>query len=349
MSELKSRFKDIESKMEPYKQELKEKKDQLKAEGKTTEEIKKLENKLKNPELKKLEKEKKKTNEAIYRLYSKNRARYSFEVFVEDINSITGMTPSQREKLAELTKKLEENHGDEKTQKAFDKLQAKQSKAIVLKFIKDNNITTMSQLMDAIVADSIKRAEKLETASLTLPDRAFLFDRVFSVATNVDTLQEKASPSKNWQKVLFKDEKGKFSREDYLKVVANSQSGVYNQITEPSMLEGRQGDIVAVVGIKVVDKNGNEVGGVAETQHNNYGYGPEGKFIAFLSNPMHGTDVFAEWEVKSARVFKQAKGGKVPSKTSLMTQMRRCVLYRQGVQRDESFYPKKKGGRLVSC
>ena len=148
-----------------------------------------------------------------------------------------------------------------------------------------------------------------------------MFDRVFSVATNVDTLQEKASPSKNWQKVLFKDEKGKFSREDYLKVVANSQSGVYNQITEPSMLEGRQGDIVAVVGIKVVDKNGNEVGGVAETQHNNYGYGPEGKFIAFLSNPMHGTDVFAEWEVKSARVFKQAKGGKVPSKTSLMTQI----------------------------
>jgi hypothetical protein len=321
LSELKSRFKDIESKMEPYKQELKEKKDQLKAEGKTTEEIKKLENKLKNPELKKLEKEKKKTNEAIYRLYSKNRAKYSFEVFVEDINSITGMTPSQREKLAELTKKLEENPGDEKTQKAFDKLQAKQSKAIVLKFIKDNNITTMSQLMDAIVADSIKRAEKPETASLTLPDRAFLFNRVFSVATNVDTLQEKASPSKNWQKVLFKDEKGKFSREDYLKVVANSQSGVYNQITEPSMLDGRQGDIVAIVGIKVVDKNGKEVGGVAETQHNNYGYGPEGKLIAFLSNPMHGTDVFAEWEVKSARVFKQGKGGKVPSKTSLMTQI----------------------------
>ena len=266
------------------------------------------------------------SNEAVFRWLSpkvkqlekkyKSRAKSAFNALVAEIESLQGLTPEGRKKLAENKTKLEADPTNETLINKIEKAEEKQAKQIILNFIKKNKIKTVSQLLDAIVEDSKKRAKDPKTADLALPARAFVFGRIFLAKSKIPN---KAKPSKKWQKELLRDSKNVV--EDFSYFVTNSDNGVRNQITEPSMLEGRQGDIVAVVGIKVVDKDGKEAGGVAQTDHSNYGFGPEGKFIAFLSNPMHGTDVFAEWEVKSARVFKQDKKGKVPSKKSLLTQI----------------------------
>ena len=297
------------------------------------------------------------SNEAVFRWLSpkvkqlekkyKSRAKSAFNALVAEIESLQGLTPEGRKKLAENKTKLEADPTNETLINKIEKAEERQAKQIILNFIKKNKIKTVSQLLDAIVEDSKKRAKDPKTADLALPARAFVFGRIFLAKSKIPN---KAKPSKKWQKELLRDSKNVV--EDFSYFVTNSDNGVRNQITEPSMLEGRQGDIVAVVGIKVLkDLNENqqkelsklksklkedpknedvqkkinqleqEAGGVAQTDHTNYGFGPEGKFIAFLSNPMHGTDVFAEWEVKSARVFKQDKAGKVPSKTNLMTQI----------------------------
>jgi hypothetical protein len=266
------------------------------------------------------------SNEAVFRWLSpkvkqlekkyKSRAKSAFNALVAEIESLQGLTPEGRKKLAENKTKLEADPTNETLINKIEKAEEKQAKQIILNFIKKNKIKTVSQLLDAIVEDSKKRAKDPKTADLALPARAFVFGRIFLAKSKIPN---KAKPSKKWQKELLRDSKNVV--EDFSYFVTNSDNGVRNQITEPSMLEGRQGDIVAVVGIKVVDKDGKEAGGVAQTDHSNYGFGPEGKFIAFLSNPMHGTDVFAEWEVKSARVFKQDTAGKVPSKKGLLTQI----------------------------
>jgi hypothetical protein len=298
------------------------------------------------------------SNEAVFRWLSpklkelekkyKNRAKSAFDIFVKQIEGLQGLTPKQRKTLEENKLKLEQDPSNDTLRKKVENAEEKQSKQVLLDFIKKNKIKTVSQLLDAIVKDSAKRAKDPNNADLTLPVRAFAFDRIFSVSKAKDI--KNVTPSKDWIKELLADSKNR--KEENQVFVANSDIGVYNQITEPSMLEGRQGDIVSIVGIKVLkDLNENqqkelsklksklkedpknedvqkkinqleqEAGGVKEAQHNNYGFGPEGKLIAFLKNPMHGTDVFAEWEVKSARVFKKDTQGKMPSKEKLLTQI----------------------------
>jgi GNAT superfamily N-acetyltransferase len=298
------------------------------------------------------------SNEAVFRWLSpklkelekkyKNTAKSAFDIFVKQIEGLQGLTPKQRKTLEEDKLKLEQDPSNDTLRKKVENAEEKQSKQVLLDFIKKNKIKTVSQLLDAIVKDSAKRAKDPNNADLTLPVRAFAFDRIFSVSKAKDI--KNVTPSKDWIKELLADSKNR--KEENQVFVANSDIGVYNQITEPSMLEGRQGDIVSIVGIKVLkDLNENqqkelsklksklkedpknedvqkkinqleqEAGGVKEAQHNNYGFGPEGKLIAFLKNPMHGTDVFAEWEVKSARVFKKDTQGKMPSKEKLLTQI----------------------------
>ena len=298
------------------------------------------------------------SNEAVFRWLSpklkelekkyKNRAKSAFDIFVKQIEGLQGLTPKQRKTLEEDKLKLEQDPSNDTLREKVEKAEEKQSKQVLLDFIKKNKIKTVSQLLDAIVKDSAERAKDPNKADLTLPVRAFAFDRIFSVSKAQDI--KNVNPSKDWIKELLADSKNR--KEENQVFIANSDIGVYNQITEPSMLEGRQGDIVSIVGIKVLkDLNENqqkelsqlktklkedpnnedvqkrineleqEAGGVKEAQHNNYGFGPEGKLIAFLKNPMHGTDVFAEWEVKSARVFKKDTQGKMPRKEKLLTQI----------------------------
>ena len=114
----------------------------------------------------------------------------------------------------------------------------------------------MSQLLDAVVDDAAKRAKNPADADLSLPSRAFLFERVFQTPSKAKDIS-KIGPSKTWNKELLEDSDDK--HRDNQVFIPNSKEGVYTQLTEPSMREGTQGDIVAVMGIKVLkDLNENQ-------------------------------------------------------------------------------------------
>ena len=201
------------------------------------------------------------SNEAVYRWLSprlkqlerkyRARAKSAFNTFVADLEASEGLTPEQRKKLEETRTKLEADPTNVKLQEKIDKLEEKQAKQVLLDFIKKNKIKTVSKLLDAVVADAQKRAKDPKSADLNLPVRSFLFDRIFSVSNAQEI--KKVGPSKNWIKELLADSKSK--NEENQVFIANSDIGVYNKITEPSMREGRQGDIVSIVGVKVRENN----------------------------------------------------------------------------------------------
>jgi hypothetical protein len=82
------------------------------------------------------------------------------------------------------------------------------------------------------------------------------------------------------------------------------------------MLNARPGDIVAIMGIDVRDGSA----GVERANHNNYGFGPKGRLIAYLNEPVRAFDVFAELKAKAPRLFKPNKSGVYPSPQSVIRQ-----------------------------
>ena len=82
---------------------------------------------------------------------------------------------------------------------------------------------------------------------------------------------------------------------------------------------------------------------MAESDHQNYGFGPEGRFISFISNPMHGTDVFPEFEVKAARIFKVDKQGKSPSPQKVLSQIGGAFLMDKAFRGMKPLTGKKRG------
>ena len=69
-----------------------------------------------------------------------------------------------------------------------------------------------------------------------------------------------------------------------------------------------------IVGIDVLNPE------VIEVDHANYGYGPKGRIVQLVSNPMHGVDVFPEWKSKTTRIHKKDKKGKFPDSGKVKTQ-----------------------------
>jgi hypothetical protein len=159
-------------------------------------------------------------------------------------------------------------------------------------YIKENNIETLDGLFEVIVEQSKKRAEG-ETNIFSLPIRAYLYKAFFSnegiEKNTLKPIQALLNGVENARNELFTS--------DYL----------YQQIGDPSMMNTKMGDVVGVMGIDVLN------GGVAKSTHNNYGYGPKGRLISFISNPKQGVDVFPEFRSKAARVFKKDKKGNYPN------------------------------------
>lgn len=163
---------------------------------------------------------------------------------------------------------------------------------MLIKYINDNNIETLDGLFEAVIEESKKRAQG-EMNMFSLPIRDFLYNSFFSkedIKTNsLPTIKTLLNGVENARNELFTS--------DYL----------YQQIGDPSMMKTKMGDVVGVMGIDVIN------GGVAKSTHNNYGYGPKGRLIAFISNPKQGVDVFPEFRSKAARVFKKDKKGNYPN------------------------------------
>ena len=163
----------------------------------------------------------------------------------------------------------------------------------LLDFIARKDISTLGQLLDAIVQDANLRAKGDVKSTLTLDERAAMFSEL-STAPGVKT------PNKAYLKSLYE---GAPKNNSTLFTADN----IYNAIGEPSMMKTKKGDIVSIVGIDVIN------GGVIDIDHQNYGTGPKGRLIALVKNPTNGINVFPTWRAKASRVFKPNKAGKRPS------------------------------------
>ena len=164
----------------------------------------------------------------------------------------------------------------------------------LLDFIARKDISTLGQLLDAIVQDANLRAKGDVKSTLTLDERAVMFSEL-STAPGVKT------PNKAYLKSLYE---GAPKNNSTLFTADN----IYNAIGEPSMMKTKKGDIVSIVGIDVIN------GGVIDIDHQNYGTGPKGRLIALVKNPTNGINVFPTWRAKASRVFKPSKAGKRPSR-----------------------------------
>lgn len=181
----------------------------------------------------------------------------------------------------------------------LQKKKAPQNKSL-LDFIARENISTLGQLLDAIIKDANLRAKGDMKGTLTLDQRAAMFSEL-STAPGVKT------PNKAYLKSLYE---GAPKNNSSLFTADN----IYNAIGEPSMMKTKKGDIVSIVGIDVIN------GGVIDIDHQNYGTGPKGRLIALVKNPTNGINVFPTWRAKASRVFKPNKAGKRPSQLQVSGQ-----------------------------
>jgi uncharacterized protein YbjQ (UPF0145 family) len=170
---------------------------------------------------------------------------------------------------------------------------------MLMNYIQENKIKTLDGFLEAVVNESKKRAEG-QNNIFSLPVRSFIFNSLISPEStkkenNLKVIKTLLDGVKNADATIF------------------TAKHIYNAIGEKSMLRTNKGDVVAIVGIKIFDENGNPAGGTKKAEHNNYGFGPEGRMIALIKNPKPGIDVFPEFRAKLARVFKPSTTGKYPT------------------------------------
>jgi hypothetical protein len=214
-----------------------------------------------------------------------------------------------KDAIQSLENKLNKIKGEEKFSdsiEAIDEILSKKAPIRILNFIEEKNITTVDGLFDAIVDDAISRA-KGGPSMLSLPVRAIISTKLLSL-----TPLKKDAPTTEFNKALLGREKNPLWN-DAKKLTLPF---IKDQISEPAMLKARQGDIVAVMGIDVREGSS----GVEKAQHNNYGYGPKGMLISYISNPTRAFDVFAELQAKAPRLLKKNKSGVYPTADSIVRQ-----------------------------
>jgi hypothetical protein len=191
---------------------------------------------------------------------------------------------------------------DAKTKVSDDKIRAA---ANALKSdIEANNIKSVDELLKYVIEQAKQRAAGNED-TFTLPERSLLYEVMFSA-------EGVKKPNSKYIKTLF-------DGVDATNAKNFTSDAIYDAIGEESMKSLKQGSVVAIMGIDVLN------GGVQKARHNNYGFGPKGQAIAILQNPTHGIDVFPEWKAKASRVFKEKvkKTGEVvaPDMESIPTQV----------------------------
>jgi len=215
-----------------------------------------------------------------------NSNEAAFRFFISEINS-----QSKENQVAAMTdvKSIFENKTGQ---------QAKQGR-VVLSFINRNNIQTLGQFFDAIVKDANDRAKGDVDNTLSLNEREYIFKNLISA-------EGVKKANKPFIKSLYKG--GEVNESMF------TANNLYNSIGEPSMLKSNKGDVVAVVGIDVLN------GGVIDIDHENYGTGPKGRAIALIENPTNGVEVFPTWKAKANRVFKKDTRGKRPTEQEVAAQ-----------------------------
>jgi hypothetical protein len=231
--------------------------------------------------------------------------------YVKDLKS-KELSDSARKSVESLENQLKKLSGDEALSNAVNiisEILDKKAPIAVLNFIEKNNITTVDELFDAISEDAVKRAkaDPDNKSDLSLPLRAFISTKIFSIDPSTSR-----RPSSPFSKALLGNTKNSLWND----IDKLTLPYLRDQISEPTMLNARPGDIVAIMGIDVRDGSA----GVERANHNNYGYGPKGRLIAYLNEPVRAFDVFAELKAKAPRLFKPNKSGVYPSPQSVIRQ-----------------------------
>ena len=231
--------------------------------------------------------------------------------YVKDLKS-KELSETARKSVESLETQLKKLSGDEALSNAVNiisEILDKKAPVAVLNFIEKNNITTVDELFDAISEDAVKRAkaDPNNKSDLSLPLRAFISTKIFSIDPSTSR-----RPSSPFSKALLGNTKNPLWND----IDKLTLPYLRDQISEPTMLNARPGDIVAVMGIDVRDGSA----GVERANHNNYGFGPKGRLIAYLNEPVRAFDVFAELKAKAPRLFKPNKSGIYPSPQSVIRQ-----------------------------
>ena len=193
----------------------------------------------------------------------------------------------------------------------------KKAKADFKKFLENNpEIKTIDQLLDAVVKDSQERAKKktkedatAEAGHLPLDSKKYLFHKIFSPAKT----------QKVGGRLIAKTLNDIDSQPDQKSMF--SEKLLLDDIGEPAMMQARKGDVMGFMGIDVINPK------VVRADHQNYGWGPKGKFLGVLETPTNGINVFPEFFAKASRVFKPeiekatGKPKSLPSKEKVRDQV----------------------------
>lgn len=205
------------------------------------------------------------SNEAVFRWAMPLIKSFSAEAQTKSFDSYMDMVKSKQQVTSKATK-------DQANKLA--------------EFVEENNITSLGQFVETIVANASKLENDNE--SLTLPVRALAFDLLFGAG---DTSSRQ----------FVQDLTGEKSNSMFTK------KAVYNALGDKTMMKTSQGQVVGLVGVDVLNPR------VERASHSNYAWGPAGKLITLFSNPKHGLNAFPTWRVKSNRMHKVSKAGTTPS------------------------------------
>lgn len=246
------------------------------------------------------------SNEAVFRYISpyiknfpkQNRAN-AFNAFKARVEADKAWLDEKLERheqgLPMMDKRTRTVKDPSKKQSGLTNLEMNQIKSQerLLKFFEEHNITTLDQLMDLIAGDSHKRAraavdKKSSEGFIQLTDKEYITSILFRVHADTKSGYKTRSKPNEIVKELFGEQEGDAEKFTFHNVV--------EAIAEPSMRDIKSNHAVAVMGVDVLNP------AVIETTHENYGFGPKGRFIAVLSDPRHGADIFPEWEVKLSRM-----------------------------------------------
>ena len=217
-----------------------------------------------------------------------NSNEASFRFIESHIKSFS--VEAQTEAMTEFNKAI-----DSQT-KVKGKAQVKAAQDIQA-FIKTNGISNLGQLVNSIIADADKTSGNT-TSALSLPTKSMVFGLLFG---NGQT------SNKPFIKALYGDTKAKSTQ--------FTSQAVYAALGDTSVKDVKQGEAVAIQGVNVKENSG-----VEKANHKNYGHGPKGGLIAFLSNPTHGANLFSTWRAKSNRMAKADIAGNTPSAATVAQQ-----------------------------
>jgi len=250
------------------------------------------------------------SNEAVFRYNTTYVQTFPKKNRVAALKAVTDRIAADLEWLEEKQERFEKGMPNmEKGTRAVKDPNKKQSKLTnleknqikaqrrLLDFIKNNDIKTLDQLFEAITENAAERAAAATSKEvddnpkyLKLTDKEYLSSIIYKPYSTAK--RQTAFKGNDVTAALFGDMEGDASNFTMNKIL--------EAIGEKSMMQTPASHTVAVMGVDVKNP------AVLATDHGNYGFGPKGRFIAFISDPRHGADVYPEWWVKMARLSKSA-------------------------------------------